>query len=87
MRFYTLGNEVISSVSEAEYLGVTLSNNYGTPTSQWKSQILDTISKANQKLGFFCKNLRELPYKLRETAYLALLRSSLEYCGAIWDSS
>ena len=30
VRFYTLGGEVISSISEAKYLGVTLSNNYGT---------------------------------------------------------
>ena len=27
VRFYTLGGEVISSISEAKYLGVTLSNN------------------------------------------------------------
>ena len=30
VRFYTLGGEVISSISEAIYLGVTMSDNYGT---------------------------------------------------------
>ena len=84
---YTLGGEVISSISEAKYLGVTLSNNYGTRSSQWKPHILDTVSRANQRLGFLRRNLRGSPYKLRETAYLALVRSSLEYCGAIWDPS
>ena len=78
MWFYALGGETISSVSEVKYMGVTLSNNYGTRTSQWKSYILDIISKANQRLGFLCKNLKVSPYKLRETAYLALVRSSLE---------
>ena len=84
VRFYTLGGEIINSVFGAKYLGVTLSNNYCTRTSQWKFHILDTISRANQKLGFLRRNLRG-SYKLRETAYLALVRSSLEYCGAICD--
>ena len=85
VRYYTLGGEVISSIYEAKYLGVTLSNNYGTISSQWKPHILDTFSRANQRLGFLHRNLRGSTYKLRETAYLALVWSSLEYCGAIWD--
>ena len=52
VKSYTLGSEVINSVSEAKYQGVTLSNNYSTRTSQWKSYILDNISKANQRFGF-----------------------------------
>ena len=68
-------------------MGVTLSDKYGTRTSQWKYHILDTISKANQRLGFQHRNLKGSPYKLMETAYLAPVRSSLEYCGAIWDPS
>ena len=87
VRFYTLDGEIISSVSEAKYLGVTLSNNYGSRSSQWKPHILDTISRANQRLGFLLRNLRGSPYRLRETAYVTLVRSSLEYCGAIWDPS
>ena len=87
VRFYTLDGEIISSVSEAKYLGVTLSNNYGSRSSQWKPHILDTISRANQRLGFLRRNLRGSPYRLRETAYVTLVRSSLEYCGAIWDPS
>ena len=51
-RFYTLGGEVITSVNEAKYLGITFSNNYGTRTSQWRSHIILTASKANQRLGF-----------------------------------
>ena len=85
VRFYTLGGEVLSSDSEAKYLGITLSDNYGTRSSQWRAHILETVSKANQRLGFLRRNLKGSPYKLREMAYLSLVRSSLEYCGSIWD--
>ena len=87
VRFYTLGGELIGSVTEAKYLGVTLSNNYGARSSQWRPHILDTVSRANQRMGFLRRNLRGSPYRLRETAYTTLVRSSLEYCGAIWDPS
>ena len=85
VRFYTLGGEILNSVSEAKYLGITLSNNYGSRSSQWKAHVAETVSKANQRLGFLRRNLCGSPYKLRELAYLALVRSCLEYCGSIWD--
>jgi hypothetical protein len=69
VRFYTSGGEVLGSVSEAKYLGITLSDNYGTRSSQWRAR----------------RNLKGSPYKLREMVYLSLVRSSLEYCGSIWD--
>ena len=86
-RFYTLGGEVITSVSESKYHGVTFSNNYGTCSSQWKSHISQSASKANQRLAFLRRNLGGSPYKLRELAYISLVRSTMEYCGAIWDTT
>ena len=86
-RFYTLGGEVITSVSESKYLGVTFSNNYGTRSSQWKSHISQSASNANQRLAFLRHNLGGSPYKLRELAYISLVRSTMEYCGAIWDTT
>ena len=47
-RFYTLGGEVISIVSEAKYLGVLFSNKYGTRSSQWKAHIGEISSRASQ---------------------------------------
>ena len=85
VRFYSLGGETLLSVSEAKYLGVTLSNQYGLRNSQWKAHISETATKASQRLGFLKRNLKGSPYKLRELAYTSLVRSSLEYCGAIWD--
>ena len=85
VRFYTLGGEVICSVSESKYLGVVLSDNDGSSSSQWKAHIDSMVSKDSQKLGFLRRNLRGSPYKLRELAYVTLVRSSLEYCGSVWD--
>ena len=35
--------------------------------------------------GFLRKNLRRCPAKLKETAYITLVRSTLEYAASIWD--
>ena len=43
------------------------------------------MSKTNSTLGFFRRNLKACPPKLRETAYFSLVRSSLEYFSAVWD--
>jgi hypothetical protein len=82
---FTLCGGVLSSVSEAKDLRITLSDNYGTRSSQRRAHILEMVSKANQCLGFLHRNLRGSPYKLREMAYLSLVQSSQEYCCSIWD--
>ena len=61
VRFYTLGGVTLLSVNEAKYLGVTLSNNYGSRSSQWKAHISETASKANQKLAFFASEFEGFP--------------------------
>ena len=85
--FYTLGGEVIKSASEATFRGVILSNKYGTRTSNWQPHIDTVVAKASQRLGFLKRSLRDSPYKLRELAFEALVRSTLDYSGAIWDST
>ena len=85
-RFYTLGGKVIISVSKSRYLGVIFSYDYWTHSSQWKSHISQSPSKTNQRLPFLHHNLRRSPYKLHELAYISLVRSTMEYCGAIWDT-
>jgi hypothetical protein len=41
--------------------------------------------KANTTLGFLRKNLRNVPETCRTTAYVALVRSIMEYGATIWD--
>ena len=86
-RFYTLGGEVMSSKLEATYLGVTLSTKYGTRSSPWKAHIDSISGKAQRKLGFLRRSLQGCPYSLRETGYISLVRSLLEYAGAVWDTT
>ena len=42
-------------------------------------------SKANSTLGFLRWNLRKCLQSLKETAYISLVRSTLEYAATIWD--
>ena len=53
--------------------------------AQLVSHVSSVISKANSTLGFLRHNLRKCPSKLKETAYLSLVRSTLEYAATIWD--
>ena len=41
--------------------------------------------KANQKLGFIRRNLKGTPRELKRLAYVAFVRSGMEYASIIWD--
>ena len=41
--------------------------------------------KANSTLGFLKRNLKHCPQDSRRTAYLSLVRSTLEYSSIVWD--
>ena len=79
-KFYTLGGPVLQEVDSAKYLGITISNELG-----WSTHIAGTASKAGRTLGFLRRNLKSCPEKLKETAYISLVRSTLEYGATIWD--
>jgi len=75
---------ILSSVSSQVscHLGITL-----TDELSWSSHVHSIHSRANSTLGFFRKNLRHCPAKLKDTAYITLVRSTLEYAASIWESS
>ena len=79
-RMYSLCNHVLSEVDTAKYLGINLSSELS-----WFPHVSSVVSKANSTLGFLRRNLRKCPSKLKETAYLSLVRSTLEYATTIWD--
>ena len=83
----TFGGDIIKSVSEATYLGVTISNNFGSRSSHGYAHISSVAASDSQRLGFLHRNLRGSPYRMRELAFEALVRSTLNYCWAIWDPS
>ena len=77
---YNLNNTVLKQVSENPYLGVLLSEDLG-----WSKHIAKTASKASSALGFVRRNLKHCPESCRKTAYIALVRSVLEYGAVVWD--
>ena len=61
-------------------MGVLITNDLS-----WSPHINNTVSRAKSSLGFIKRNLRGCPVRLRETAYVTLVRSVLEYAATIWD--
>ena len=58
-RFYTLTGHILSSVQEAKYLGITL-----TEELSWSTHSDSVFKRANSTLGFLRRNLRRCPAKL-----------------------
>ena len=74
--FYSLGNEILQEVSDAKYLGIQIDNKL-----DWKSIFRQLLQS---KLAFLNRNLKGCPKKLRDTAYISLIRPALEYSCSIW---
>ena len=78
--FYQLDGHILQQVPDNPYLGVTLSEDL-----KWNSHINKISNKANSTLGFLKRNLKHCPQDSRRTAYLSLVRSTLEYSSIVWD--
>ena len=78
--FYELDKHILQQVPENPYLGITISEDL-----KWSPHINKITKKANSTLGFLRRNLKHCPETCRKTAYLALIRSSLEYSSVVWD--
>ena len=79
-KLYTLVGVILDHVQEAKYLGVILSEDL-----KWGKHIQSITSKANSVLGLLRRNIHHCPEKLREQAFIALVRSRLEYSAPAWD--
>ena len=44
-----------------------------------------TTTKANARLSFIKRNLKDCPKTLKELAYFSLVRSFTDYCSTVWD--
>jgi len=49
------------------------------------SALESIAAKSSSTLGLLKRNLSKCPQKLRERAYILLIKSRLEYCAAVWD--
>ena len=78
--FYTLCGHIPESVQEAKYLGIIVSDELS-----WSPYVHSVFNRANSTLGFLWHNLRWCPADLKETSYLTLIHSVMEYAAPIWD--
>ena len=73
-------NQIPHLTQDTKRKGVTISDDL-----KWSSHICKITKKANSILGFFKRNLKHCPLNCRMTAYISLVRSTLEYSSVIWD--
>ena len=77
--FYSLGSEILQEVSDAKYLDIQIDNKL-----DWNKHISTVAARGQSKLVFLNRNLKGCPKKLRDTAYIALIRPALEYSCSVW---
>ena len=77
--FYSLGSEILQEVSDAKYLGIQIDNKL-----DWNKHISTVAARGQSKLAFLNRNLKGCPKKLRDTAYISLIRPALEYSCSVW---
>ena len=77
---YQIGGDFLAGVCNEKYLGILISQDLS-----WASHLSNVSTKANQKLGFLKRNLKGSPADLKRMAYIAIVRSSMEYASVIWD--
>ena len=79
---YSLGNEILQEVSDAKYLGIQIDNKL-----DWNKHFSTVAARGQSKLAFLNwlnRNLKGCPKKLRDTAYISLIRPALEYSCSVW---
>ena len=77
--FYSLGSEILQEVSDAKFLGIQIDNKL-----DWNRHISTVAARGQSKLAFLNRNLKGCPKKLRDTAYISLIKPALEYSCSVW---
>jgi hypothetical protein len=77
---YKLDGHTLEQVPSSPYLGVQIQEDL-----TWKEHINNVTEKASSTLGFLRRNLQHCPRECRKIAYIALVRSIMEYGAIIWD--
>jgi hypothetical protein len=79
-RDYILHGHQLEQVTSVKCLGVTISSDL-----RWNVHIANICKRANGTLGFLKRNINISNPKLKENAYKALVKPSMEYACTTWD--
>ena len=77
---YTLHGQVLQTTDSSKYLGVTLSDDL-----DWQKHVDMITTKANRTLGFIRRNLGDCNKRVKASAYMSMVRPTLEYSSTVWD--
>ena len=77
---YTMDHTSLESVQHVKYLGVTISEDL-----RWNRHVADITGRASKLLGLLRWNLPTCDRRVKEAAYLGLVRPLLEYASQAWD--
>ena len=77
---YSLNNHILQQMQDNPYLGAQISENL-----KWTTHINKVCNRANSILGFIRRNLKHSDRNFKETAYVSLVRSVLDYASVVWD--
>ena len=80
--FYQLNGEILQSVPNTPYLGVSLSTDL-----KFNIHLNKNVAKSYQCLAFVRRNLKYCPEKLRRLSYISLIPSKLDYSSSVWDGA
>ena len=78
--FYTLNDYSSQYVGTNSYMSVTLSEDL-----TFDAHVGKITKKGCRMLDFIQRSLKGSPSRLKELAYLTLVRSGLEYASVVWD--
>ena len=78
--YYQLNDTFLKTVENNPYLGLLIAKDL-----KWATHIDKITKKASSTLGFIKRNLSQCTKECKRSAYIALVRSTLEYGSSVWD--
>ena len=77
---YFMDSKPLLTQEQHQYLGLTIHQSLS-----WSNHLHNITSKASRTLNFIKHNLSKCSKKVKESAYLTLVRPCLEYVACVWD--
>ena len=76
---YSLHGQIMESTNK--YLGINIRSDLS-----WSNHVEDVAARGNRTMRFLRRNFRECTPKVKTATYTTLVRPTLEYASAVWDS-